>query len=465
MSHSVSCRSSARYFYVAILTVFFILPAYPDTLITPVDPRINYYGRFDFSDPVSPRWNWSGSAIEARFPGPYIGIGLIDGKADYDIEIDGTLDTVLRTVENVEKYIIGNSFSDDMHTIKIVQRSENHTSAASFKGFYLTDGKTLGEAPPKPSLKIEFIGNSDLVAYGVESKSKKCSDSKVREYTNTNKSFGALIARHFNAQSVILGWSGKGLVRNYDSPAKRSTTNFPAYYDRTLGMIEGKWDFTKWIPDLVVIILGWNDYSSGSSDKNIYPDDTMFIGDYHKFIGVIRGNYPDAAILCVTTHHANLVEYVKRVVEEETTVLGRQKIYFAEYPPEDRFELTGCNGHPSPKDHEMIAKTLIDTISKRMGWNTSINNNIQTTSIPYSVNLASGFKAYIRNGRIFVEAPDAGTQSDIIICNAQGKVVHRENLSYRKQFYVSASFIRPGVYIIGDKTIRWKQMPVMFTKN
>lgn len=49
--------------------VFSINAHAADTLITPDNPAINYYGRFDFSNPVAPRFNWSGSTIEFTLSG------------------------------------------------------------------------------------------------------------------------------------------------------------------------------------------------------------------------------------------------------------------------------------------------------------------------------------------------------------------------------------------------------------
>ncbi|MBN1576032.1 MAG: hypothetical protein JW913_05740 [Chitinispirillaceae bacterium] len=53
-------------------------------LIAANDPRINYYGRFDFTTPAKPRLNWSGAVIEASFPGPIIGMRMVHANAYYD---------------------------------------------------------------------------------------------------------------------------------------------------------------------------------------------------------------------------------------------------------------------------------------------------------------------------------------------------------------------------------------------
>jgi hypothetical protein len=433
-----------------------------DTLFTADDPHINYSGRFDFTDPLSPRWNWSGSTIEACFSGPTIGIGIVDGKADYDVEIDGVIDTIIRTQTNVTRYTISADNSNTMHTVRIVQRSENHVSAAAFKGLYLADNETLGNAPEKPFRKIEFIGNSDLVAYGVESTSRSCTDAQLRKYTNTNRSFGTLIAKMFDAQSVVLGWSGKGLVRNYSSPSKRDTTSFTAYYGKTLGMLGVDWDFSKWVPDLVVIVLGWNDFSSSSPDESRYPDDTMYIGDYHKFIAGIRSHYPDAAVLCVATHIRNLVEYVKRVVTEENTSLQHPRVYFAEYPLDASLELTGCNGHPSQNDQRIIAGVLADTIKKRLGWDTG---KVNVRVAPYRSRTATStqnvFNAYLAGQQIVITtAASLKPGTGFMICAADGRIIRRVTMDRKNRTVISTSTLPAGLYVIGNTTAGWRRFAI-----
>ena len=70
-----SFHSSIFLSFILLLTLH-QLPLFADILIPPDNPRINYYGRFDFSDPLQPRFNWSGAIIEVTFPGPKIGMRI-----------------------------------------------------------------------------------------------------------------------------------------------------------------------------------------------------------------------------------------------------------------------------------------------------------------------------------------------------------------------------------------------------
>jgi lysophospholipase L1-like esterase len=334
------------------------------TLIPANSVNINYYGRFDVTTPTQPRFNWSGTIIEAAFDGPTIGFDLQDGYADYDIEIDGRQDSTLVTMPSQTRYIIAQNLADRSHTIRIVRRSEHHWNAAVFGGFVLADGKNLLIAPVKTKRTIEFIGDSYTVGYGNESPAKVCTANQLRSFTNTNQAFGPIITRVFGAQSVVLGWSGKGLVRNYGDDTKRSAEPYPLIYDKTLGALPGVWDFNRWKPDLVVICLGTNDFSTLP-----HPDDTMFIADYHRFIDRICSNYPPAKILCVSPGSGPYA-LIQQVVAAQTTTRGRAgRVFFGELP--QTMEYSGCASHPSVNDDRAIAAALIPKIQQITGWDTA----------------------------------------------------------------------------------------------
>lgn len=75
--------------------------------------------------------------------------------------------------------------------------------------------------------------------------------------------YGPLIARAVNADFFVEAWSGKGMVRNYGDPNITSVDPFPKYYPYTLATEwTQKWDFYAWVPDVIVINLGTNDYST-----------------------------------------------------------------------------------------------------------------------------------------------------------------------------------------------------------
>jgi len=100
----------------------FVVTSFAEVLIPASNANINYYGRFDFSVANQARFNWSGSMIEASFTGTSIGIELVDGNTDYDIEIDGKQHSIIRT-SSTTKYTISTSLTNATHTIRVMQRA------------------------------------------------------------------------------------------------------------------------------------------------------------------------------------------------------------------------------------------------------------------------------------------------------------------------------------------------------
>src|SRR5690606_28313656 len=60
-------------------------------------------------------------------------------------------------------------------------------------------------------------------------------------------------------------------------------------------------DLTSWTPDVVVVMLGGNDFSIGQPDESAPgsgpPTLAEFTSDYRSFVSQLRGHYPSAYIL------------------------------------------------------------------------------------------------------------------------------------------------------------------------
>jgi lysophospholipase L1-like esterase len=429
-----------------IVSVFFQIQA--DVLIAPNDKGINYYGRFDQTDPTMPRFNWSGAIIEASFSGPVIGMKMDHLSAFYDIEIDGKIDTVISTGSEKD-FIFRKDLSPQVHTVRIKLRSENHYGAGTFYGLYLADGKALNTLA-KPVRKIEFIGDSHTAGYGVESQSVNCVD--LAKVTDANNAFAALVTAKFHAQSNILAWSGIGMVRNYGASGKRSPDPYPTHYDQTLGAVwdSKKWDFSSLIPDLVVICLGTNDFSN---DAVYDPDDTMFIGDYHKFIDRIYTNYPNVPILCVSPGKGYLDpmdEFIRRTVNEEVTTHNHPMVCFAAYP--DGLQYTGCDYHPTVEDQKKIAAVLTDTIMKKMAWDTLTSTALLTQQVKYRAH--TKISGEMVNDQ-FEIATTIGMIKPVQLLNLRGEILESRQIDSDGTCRFSMRKLKSGFYLAGNNNAGW----------
>ncbi|MBN1576031.1 MAG: hypothetical protein JW913_05735 [Chitinispirillaceae bacterium] len=254
-------------------------------------------------------------------------------------------------------------------------------------------------------------------------------------------------------------WDGRarGMVRNYNEGAKRSPAPFPSHYDQTLGEADNdavKWDFSKWKPELVVICLGTNDYSTTP-----HPDDSMYVGDYHKFIARVLGNYPGAAIVCVSTGDATFEKNAKRVVTEETTTFNHPKVYYAAYP--DDLGLTGCDWHPSIDDNKKVARVLIDTIMKKLDWDTTAPV-VAAMPLAAKKSGASCLLSSSINGDLLrliaAESIEPGTI--ISLMNLRGELLDKRATGLDRGCMFEISRRSPGIYCAGNSRLGWVRVAV-----
>jgi lysophospholipase L1-like esterase len=441
--------------YQMALFAFFlfsaIAPVAAEVFFAGDNPNIRYYGRFDMSNPADPVFNWSGTTIQAAFTGALIGIELRDGACDYDVDIDGTPYPVVKTQAGVTRYYIATNLPGGTHVIQIVQRNENHWGRAVFYGFYCADGGQLLALPPRPLRKIEFVGDSHLAGYGVESPSRSCDSVQYRTYTNANESYGRLISRTFGAQDMLLSWSGAGMVRNYNDPLKKSLQPFPYHYPQLLGDVGGVWNFTQWTPDVVVITLGANDFSTTPA-----PDDSMYVNGYHNFIATVLGHYPNACLVCVTQHVGAQDRCVQQVVAAETTSLGHKKVFFAAYP--QLLTLTGCDWHPSVSDQALIANSILAKIMAVTGWDTT---GISVAYSPGGRRQALRLQiAGMRSGCIVFRTSQSQPQAKLEILDLEGRIVEQGRINGAGEFSWNTLKISDGIYLAGNAVLGWSRVVV-----
>jgi lysophospholipase L1-like esterase len=330
-----------------------------DGYIDADDPLIIYEGRFDFSDPKNPRFDWPGSSIHAVFEGKSVSIRLTDGNNDYNVFIDNKLKKIIRTDSSIV-YNISDSLSPGKHRISLTKRTEGSFGIASFQGFILSEGKTLHPLGQIYKRKMEFIGDSFVAGFGSEGKSPDCDFSRDTE--NNYIAYGPVLARKLKAYVTIIAISGIGMVRNHSDSTRTSLISMSNLYNRTCLNDTLEWNFSKYQPEVVVIRLGRNDYWNKP-----FPRRDDFRTAYLNFLKNVRTNYPKAHIfaLCGPIRREPHCDYIKSVVNE----LNDKKIYFVKLDinlkrPDD----FGCQYHPNNQGHEKIAAFLEPIIRAKTGW-------------------------------------------------------------------------------------------------
>jgi len=339
-----------------------------DLLINYANTQLEYAGRIDSSHAKGAQLSWSGTSVKLNFEGESIAVLMEDELGDnyYNVILDSDSIFVIRP-DTIKRYHqLASNLSKGKHTIEIFKRAEWDRGASSFYGFKIAgDAKLLPKSPPAKR-KIEFYGNSITAGYAVEDLTGK--DSPDSTYTNNYASYAAITSRHFNADYHCICRSGIGITVSW------IPIIMPELYDR-LNPTEpnSKWDFSSYTPDVVVINLFQNDswivqrpdieeFKKRFGDQA--PDERYIINAYQKFIERIRNHYPKAHIICslgsmdAAQEGSKWKDYIKTAV----TNLKDSTVYTHFMP------YIEATAHPSIKDHEEMAESLIGFIEENIEW-------------------------------------------------------------------------------------------------
>lgn len=353
-------------------------------------PAIRYVGRFDTRSTDGPTCAWPGCRIIARFEGTAVSAKLeeiveswMDGApSEWDVVVDGAVTKKLVMTVGTNDYDLADGLAAGKHVVELYKRSETQNGKTRFRGFDYKGG-TLLAPPVAPARRIEIIGDSQPAAFGIEGvgQGPDCPDNDwAAKWQNFHRSFGAKLGETFNADVQGTVYSGKGLVKNIWRPDNEP---MPTIFDRADPLEPGSiWDFTKFVPDVVVVMLGGNDFAQGQPDESngggpATPGE--FAAATDALAGTLRAKYPQAHVYLALSPSVtdadpagrNSRTNVKNAfsgVATARTGAGDTKIHFVEPPVAQASELTGCNGHGSPAYHERVAGDLAAVIKTHLNW-------------------------------------------------------------------------------------------------
>ena len=326
-------------------------------------PAVRFVGRVDQSDPAGPRFAWSGAGVVARFSGTSVGVKLSGGQ-EFTVVLDGMERPKIAPGSGTTE--IANGLSAGEHTIELYRRTEASLGESQFLGFELGGGQLLS-APAPANRRLEVVGDSITCGYGNEGANMDCPFTPGTE--NHYLSYAAIAARKLGAELHTVAWSGKGLICNYGDDANSCTDPLPAYYDRSLpARAESRFDFSQFQPDVVVVNLGTNDFSTDSD-----PEPADFEAAYLAFLARLRALHADAFLLLTIgpmlsgAELANVRQYITNVVRSRNDA-GDHKVKSFEFEPQLASDGYGCDWHPSRATHEKMALTLETVLKSTLDW-------------------------------------------------------------------------------------------------
>ncbi|MBT2224737.1 SGNH/GDSL hydrolase family protein [Nonomuraea sp. NEAU-A123] len=323
-------------------------------------------GRVKVDGGGSVQYSWPGVYFEGRFRGTGVGIVLNDSDNDYDVEVDGATVATLVTPGRTTYWVKG--LTGGLHEVRLVKRTESPWATSAFSGFVAAPGGAVLGKPAARHRQIEFIGDSYTVGYGNRSDTRDCPGDKLARTTDANLSFGALTARRLNADYQINAFSGLGMVRNYNG--RNPEVDYRTYYDRALLNVDGDvWrNPGTWRPQLVVVGLGINDFSTPVNAGEQWTPDTLVAAyrtAYQAFLDKLRARYGPRTIIVVSATYVYnttvFAETAQQVVQERNSGGDDRVRYW--YYDNSGLDYLGCDWHPSVHDHQIIAGRLSDFIA------------------------------------------------------------------------------------------------------
>jgi hypothetical protein len=372
----------------------------PDTslhIVEADDTNIQNTGRIDFTNAKLPKFALGGTYVTARF----MGIGVTALIKDehrygmwrnyYDAVIDGAIVAKIRINDDVAMYSypIAAGLPYGEHEVTIVKRNEPNVGLGYFAGFEIAG--VILPPPDRHAHKMLVFGDSITAGSGTEVPADGdpgCSaDGWGQPVQNADVAYGPVAARMLDADVHVVGVSGIGLVRNYESDASQSDTRpMPQVYNLTLPeMTAGSatWTPASFPAEAIVIALGTNDFGPGPINADNTPKDgrammdvATFATSYIAFVDALRADYPNAHVFAMgspmladgwptasykskTDHEAALT-----MVADHYASAGDSKVH--------KVTVTkvggGCGTHPNVAGQMTTATELATAMKSALGW-------------------------------------------------------------------------------------------------
>lgn len=321
-------------------------------------------------------FSYSGSGVEFEFTGKKCELVL---KADsqkeemhqarYGVFVDGE-EFVTGVMDEPKKTIkVVDADAAEKHIIKLIKLSETSDSTMGIEYAACDEEATLKPIPAK-DLKIEFIGDSITCGYGVEEGLDKTYSTHNE---NCTKAYAYKTAMKLDADYSLVSKSGHGIITGYTMGDKILSQLMSSYYekfgDSYSSFALGKkpknidWDFSEFVPDIIVINLGTND---NSYTKNFDDRKEEYVVGYVEFLKQVRGKNPNAVICGVLgVMGQELYPQIEDAFARYSEETGDKNVATFKLDVQD----AGKNGyavdyHPTEPSHEHASDQMVEFLSQ-----------------------------------------------------------------------------------------------------
>lgn len=340
------------------------------------DLNIRYVGRTEYKDEQRYMYytgtgfiiKFYGTSLSATFNAtntsntsmqPYFRVMLDD-----EIAPEGTRFHLTSATETVT---LVSGLTEGEHTVEVLKESEPYDSLTSLvkletNGSFLSSEEFSG-------LKIEIVGASGASGHG-----SLGTEGAARTTANSSSlyAFPYLVARMLDADFSYISNSGAGLVWG------RGTNMRTAYdyvgLDTSLNTVGTLWDHTSYVPDVMIVNIGGNDFTSyvnNLEDQSAAKE--AFRLAVTEFLTYVHTLYPDLLVIWTHTGSNNGAQ-AESAISDYAKKSQVKVVIIPKVGANDAGE--GANGHYSIASHIEASEAITKAIENALGI-TRTRNNIE----------------------------------------------------------------------------------------
>jgi lysophospholipase L1-like esterase len=314
---------------------------------------------------------WPGVYFEANFNGDTVFLKFADPYNEYRAFVDEGRAIELQQLGAAEVVIA--DLGMGKHHLRVEKVTESIEVTGRFQGVFVRELKNVEAVHPRKRM-IEFIGDSNMTGYGLRSKTRTCSQNEIRLLSDTQVSYPALVAKHFDADYQVNAVSGRGMVRNYDGFDPDIV--MPLIYPFALLDKSSRYHNAEWKPQITFIALGANDFATDLHAGEPWTSDAAlfasYIVEFKKFLVEIYTRSPGTSLVISWTDMMSymadadkeLVIQGQKTISKAAKEMGFKSVDFI--PMSDLGLSAGaCDSHATAADHQKLKNWLITYLNTK----------------------------------------------------------------------------------------------------
>jgi len=328
-------------------------------------PEISYEGRTVVTAEGTVKLGYPGIVTRVNFRGTDLSMSTrtTSDELYLDLIIDDGNPVFLKVPKVEGSVVLAKGLKAGDHKVAIHKRVESAVGILEVVFMNVT-GEFL-PAPELPVRKLLFIGDSFTAGQATTVEDGGTMDQAKAMRQNARLSYPRLLANQLNAQCHIIAYAGRGVVRDWQG--LNNVRCAPEYYENVLpDDITTRWNPTNYVPDVIGLCLGNNDFGVG------VPDQIEYVRAFAEFVMKLRHDAPDAHIFLITSPSLTdepgkvpIRTVQKAYLDEVVQRLGGSKIQVVQIA---HYEGVPNDWHPSGTAHRAVAKELEPVIRKALNW-------------------------------------------------------------------------------------------------